>query len=112
MTEGEGAFPDIPLSESSAGGCVDERETILFLGVFEDVGEDRLLDDWNGGPRRLVDGEGGHDGEMEGYSERPLTMLAIGVMYMSGAGCVHQGPSVHQLLDGFNLAASVKAIHR
>jgi len=89
MTEGESAVPNVPLGEFSTGGCVDEREAILLLGVLEDVRKDRLLDDWNGGPRRLVDGGGGH-GKTQWYSEHRVTMSAIGVMRPAnnrGYGC-------------------------
>ena len=53
--------PDVPLGGFSTGGCVDEREAVLFLDVLEDVREDRLQDYWNGGPGRLVDGGRSHD---------------------------------------------------
>jgi len=105
MSEGEGAFPDILLSESSTGGCVDEREMTLYLRVFEDVREGRLLDEWDGGPRRPVDGEGGHDDGNRRYSERSLAMSAIGVKYTCLLTVLERVADItHQLLCGFNPA--------
>ena len=76
MTEGEGTVPDVPFGKIPTRGCVDESEAVLFLCVLEYVREDRLPDDWNGGPRRLVDGRGGHD-ETRQRSERRLAVPAI-----------------------------------
>ena len=83
MTEGEGAVPDLPFGKFSTRGCVDENGEILSLGILEGVREDRLPDDWNGGPRRLVDGGGGH-GETRQCRERRLAMPAIVIILSLG----------------------------
>ena len=85
IAEGESAVPDVPLGEFSTRGRVDERKAILFLDVLEDAREDRFPDDWDGGPRRLVDGSGGHD-EAQQYSERQSAMTAIAIILGLGPG--------------------------
>ena len=72
--------PDIPVGDCSTGSCMDERDAISFLCVFEDVGEDRFSRDRKRRPRGRVD-SGGHD-ESQQWGERKAAVLALGVVYV------------------------------